>query len=115
MHPLRAANDRVHWACRDAQRAANASALVYDRDGQRSLRAVDWIQRNRRATQQLRERIDAYCAAGRALINLGVAGCNRFSIRPASVVATFRALRLRQQGVDSICYGHRLFSRRGPE
>ncbi len=102
MHPLCAAYDCVNRACRDTQRASNTSALVYHRDGQRSLEAIHRIQRQRCEIQQLRERIDAGRTARRALIDLGFAGRNRFRVWPATFVAALRALRLRQQGVDTV-------------
>ena len=102
MHALWAAHDSVHRARRDAQRAANASALVYHCDGKWSLEAVRWIQRHRRPTQQLRKRIDTGCATRRALIDLGFAGRNRLRVGATTLVAALRALRLRQQGVDTI-------------
>ena len=53
-------------------------------------------------SQQLRERFDAGRTARRTLIDLGFAGGDRFSVWTATFVAALRALRLRQQGVDSI-------------
>ena len=102
MHPLRATYDCVNRACRDTQCASNTSTLVYHRDGQRSLESVHRIQRQRCAIQQLRERIDAGRAARRALIDLSFTGRDRFRVGPAAFVATLRALRLWQQGVDTI-------------
>ena len=114
MHPLCAAYDCVNRACRDTQRASNTPALVYHRDGQRSLEAVHRIQRQRCEIQQLSQRIDARRAARRALIDLGFASRNRFRVGAATFVATLRALRLWQQSVDTISYGHLLSLGVGP-
>jgi len=114
MHPLCPTYDCVNRACRDTQRAPNTPALVYYRDGQRSLESVHRIRRQRREIQQLCERFDASCAARRALIDLGFAGRNRFRVGPATLVATLSALRLREQGVDTIGYGHLLSLGVGP-
>jgi hypothetical protein len=101
VHLLRGAENRVDRAGLDALGAADADVLVDD--GNRRHRLGDTVvrvQRNRLAAEQLGELEDAVLAAGRALVDLGLAFGDRGGIRPAAGKAALAALRLRQDLVD---------------
>jgi D-serine deaminase-like pyridoxal phosphate-dependent protein len=102
MHSFRRSDDRVDRASGNAQSTADASSLVYHSDHKRTLDPIDRIQGHRLSAQQLRERFDAAGATRRALIDFGFTGGDRFGVRTATCVTAFRALRLRQYGVDLI-------------
>src|SRR5262249_38313989 len=102
VHQLRRADDRIHRAGADAQRAADAARLVYQRDAARSLDAVPRVERLRFPAEQRRELADPGFATGRALVDVGLAGRDRLGVAPAARVAALGALRLRQQRVDAL-------------
>ena len=103
MHPLRRADDRVDRACLDAQRAADARALVDARDVQRARAAPrDVSSGGGVAREQPRERGERRVAARRAAVDVGGAARDRLRVRPAAGVPAARALRLRQQVVDPV-------------
>ncbi len=98
----RRADDGIHGTGRQAFGATDAGLLVDHRDPRRRFHAVVRIQRQHRASQQLRERLDGRSAARRALVDGRVTLRDGAGVGQASLVAATRALRLRQQGVDGL-------------
>ena len=99
---LRRADDAVDRAGLDAQRAADAPGLV---DRPRAVRgpSAPWAGfsgRHRPAGERGQPR-DAFGAAGRAAVDLGLAVGDGLRVAAAIGVAAARALRLRQCGVDA--------------
>ena len=66
MHALRRADDRIHRASLDAQRAADASRLVDESDGARLVLAAGGIECLRLDTQKAREGIGFEAKVGLA-------------------------------------------------
>ena len=106
MHLLGRAQDGVDRAGLDAQRAADAQALVDVGDRARTLDAIDRVDRDDRAPGRRSQAPDAFDAAGRTLVDVGVARCDGVGIRPAGGVAALGALGLRQQVLEDV--GERL-------
>ena len=101
VHALGSADDRVHRACLDAQRASDAGRFIDDRDLQRPGRSACGIDRPGRAVDEGGERHDDGVATRRATIDVGVAARDGGRVRRAAVVAAAPALRLRQKVVDA--------------
>ena len=100
VHPLRRADDAIHRAGLDAQRAADTPALVDHRQQARAFAAMRRVQRQRRPAGDGRQALDAFGAAGRAAVDRGLAGGDRFGVAAAIRPTAARALRLRQCRVD---------------
>ncbi len=98
---LFSAQDGVGRAGLHAQRAADAPGLV---DHGHRARALDarWPGRaaHRRRPVMARQPGDAFGAAGRAVVDAGLARGHGVGVRCAIGVAAARALRLRQRGVQ---------------
>ncbi len=102
VHPFRCADDRIYRTCLDAERAANARVLVDTRDLERPWQTARRIERRSGSTEQCCERNDRCIAARRTAIDVhGIVG-DGFRVRTATGVAAARALRLRQEVVDTI-------------
>ena len=96
MHQLVAADDRVDRTGLDAERAADAPVLVDDREPARTLEPVLGVERQRLAGGEGGQSRDALGAAGRTLVDGGLAARDRMRVGMAIGIAAARALRLRQ-------------------
>ena len=102
MHQLVGADDRVDWTNLDAFGATDAIRFDDARERARLFDAVVRIQWNGCAIKQRSQLRDTRAATRRTLIDIRLAGDDRFRIRPATVVAALFALRLRQQGINAV-------------
>ncbi len=102
VHLFRSPDDRVDRAGLDAQRAADAELLVDHGQRPRALLAMLDGQRDHRLAEQIGEPLDAFVAAGRALVVVGAAVGDCLGIRTAAIEAALRALCLGQQIFDAI-------------
>jgi hypothetical protein len=107
VHAPGGADDRIDRAGRYAERAPDAERFVDDGDAQWHFRTIGRIQGLRRAPQQLRKGVDAGVSTRRALVDVGTLRGNRLGIGSTAFVTAFRALGLRQQGIDLIGEGGR--------
>ena len=105
MHPLGCADDCVDRARGDAQCAADAGGLIDACDGRRTLRAARGIERLNRASGECRKRDDSLRTAGWTPVDVRRSRRNRFGVGTAAVISATPALRLRQQGVDTVREG----------
>ena len=78
----------------DAQRATYAQAFVDNGNRAWPFMTIDRIDGDDRLAQQFRHTRDAFDTTGRALVVVGAAVGDRFSIRTACGIAAFRTLRL---------------------
>ena len=102
VHALRRADDRVDGTCVDAQRAADARALVDHCHTQRTGLPACGVEPRWIAIEHPRERCERGFATGRTAIDVRRAGRDRLCIRSAPRVTAARALRLRQEIVDPV-------------
>jgi len=102
VHALGRADDRVHRAGLDAQRAADARGFLDVDDAARRLVAERRVERQFGLPELVREPADALGTAGRALVQLRLAGGECVGVRAAVGVAAARALGLRQQRVQAL-------------
>ena len=100
VHEFVAAHDGIGRAGLDAQGATNAPVFVDHRHGEWPLDAVCLAQRQHRLAGDGGESGDAFSAAGRALVDVGLTSRHRLRISRAVGIAAARALRLRQHGID---------------
>ena len=100
MHLLGRAGDGVDRAGLDAQGAADAELFVDEGHRFRLGRAVAFVERLGFHAQQLGELLDAFLAARRTQVDVGLALGDGLGIGPAAGKAALPALRLRQDGVD---------------
>jgi len=103
VHELCSADDRIHWARRDALRAADAGFLDDKGHGRfcgddPELR-IDWL---RCASKELRESRGRFVAPWRTLIRIRLAARHGRSVGPAARKRAPAALRLRQQIVQPL-------------
>ena len=110
MQLLCTADDGIHRARLNAQRAADAARLIDDGNRAGTLNAVFRVQRQGRCAEQFGKACNAFFAAGRALIDVGIAVCNGLGVVVAARVAALRTLGLRGAGLRS---GLRVVGRRG--
>jgi hypothetical protein len=106
VHVLGRAEDRVHRAGLDAQRAADAGLLIDVNDGFFLFDfAVFCVQRFGVDAEQVGERMNRDLTAGRALIDIGLAFRDGFGVWPAAGEGALAALGLRQQRIDPVLPG----------
>ncbi len=97
VHEFRRSDNGVDRADLDALRATDAIRFHDARQRALLLHAVRGIERNDRAVEQGGEPRDPDGPTGRAAIDTGIAGGDRFRIRTAAMKTALLALRLRQQ------------------
>jgi hypothetical protein len=101
-------------ASTDAQGAADAQVLVDEGDRARALHAVGGIDRDDGTAGHPRQPRDAFHAARRAAVDVGLAAGDRFGVRAAGGIAALRTLRLRQLVFDQVgerfCHGGQAFA-----
>ena len=101
VHHFVAAKNRVGWAHRQAQRAANAPSLVNHGHTTRTFQAVGGVQAQGGLARDGSQPGNAFRAARRALVDGRALLGNRLGVGQAVRVAAARALRLRQCSVDA--------------
>jgi hypothetical protein len=100
MKGLGSADNRIHRAGLNAERAANTDGFIDHRTGTGTLDTIFWIQRQSGLAKQARQTGNAFPAAGRTLVGFGSACGEGLRVRRTAGKATFGALSLRQQIVD---------------
>lgn len=101
MHGLGGADDGVYRASLDTQRATDAIRLYDQGHGAGLVRAMHWVQRLAGKPKQLSQLANAFFSTRWTLIDIRLACRNRHCVRFATRITALRALRLRQQGIDS--------------
>jgi hypothetical protein len=102
MHLLGGADDCIDRTGRQAFRAADTVFFDNYRDNSGFMLPASRVERPWRDAQKIRQRQNAFLPAGRATVYVGRARRNGLGIWPASVIAAFSALGLRQQEIDLI-------------
>src|SRR5690606_26875918 len=102
MHQLVGTHDRVNGTGLDTQRAPYTVWFVDEGYGQWQVFATLGIERQCGEIQQCGKRLDARLAARRAAVYGRTVDRNSLRIRPASVIAAFGALGLRQYRINAI-------------
>jgi hypothetical protein len=105
MHKFIGTDNGVRRACFQTFCAADAGRLIDDGNTMREMLAAGNIKRNDWPGQQLCQRGNTFLATGRAAIYRRMLSGNRLRVRHAADVAALGALRLRQEGVDSVDQG----------
>ena len=106
MHAFVRANDGVYRAGVYAQSTAYAPVLVYPNHAARGLHAVIRVKRKIGLRGHHSQAVYAFIAAGRALVDCGLASGDGVRISRAIRVAATRALRLRQYFQDALSQRH---------
>ena len=105
MHSLGRADDCVDRTRGDAQCAADAGSLIDACNARRTIRAARGIERLRGAAGECRKRDDGLRTAGWTSVDVRRSCRNRLGVRTAGVISATRALRLRQQRIDTVRKG----------
>lgn len=102
MHLFGGADDCIDRTGRQAFRTADTVRFENYRDSSGFMFAASRIERLRRDDQKIRQRQNAFFAAGRTTVDVGSARRKRLCVGPTALIATFAALSLGQQGIELI-------------